>query len=120
MTLGSILTELRLERKLYQKEVADNLKVSVSTLSNYEKDKHYPDPHMLCKIADFYGVTVDYLLGRTRMRYDIDLLCRPLTDALCMSDLVNTSLELTPRHKSSIVEYAQWLKYNETNGLSRR
>lgn len=118
MTLGHILTELRVERNLYQKELADYLKVSVSTISNYEKSKHYPDPNMLCKIADYYGVTVDYLLGRTRFRYDIDLLCRPLTKAYSISDLINTSLELTPQHKFAVAEYAEMLKQHEKKTLS--
>lgn len=65
MTTGRILTELRKEKEIGQKELAVYLNVSVGTVSNYENDVHSPDLSTLCKLADFFGVTTDYLLGRT-------------------------------------------------------
>ena len=68
MTTGRILTELRKEKEIGQKELAVYLNVSVGTVSNYENDVHSPDLSTLCKLADFFGVTTDYLLGRTVQR----------------------------------------------------
>ncbi|MGM9614428.1 MAG: helix-turn-helix domain-containing protein [Oscillospiraceae bacterium] len=48
-----------------QKDLAKILHVSVSTISNYEKDVHLPDVDKLIDIADFFDVTTDYLLSRT-------------------------------------------------------
>lgn len=114
MSFGSILTELRSEKSVYQKELATYLKVSVGTISNYEKDRHFPDPNTLCKIADYFGVSVDYLLGRTRFRYDLELLCRPFTDTYDVSDLVNTSLALNPKNKCALSDYIEMLRLLET------
>lgn len=113
MSFGSNLTALREERGLYQKELAQQLNTSVSTVSNYERDRHFPDQVTLCKIADLFGVSVDYLLGRTKFRYDSQMLQKPFTKEYTISDFINTSLELTPQHKRSLTEYVEMLKLKE-------
>ena len=55
---------LRKSKKLTQEEMADILGVKLSTYQKYERDAISPSYETLCKIADFYGVTTDYLLGR--------------------------------------------------------
>lgn len=61
-----ILKELRGD--LSQQKVADDIGINQRTLCNYEKGYRQPDNEMLIKLADYYGVTVDYLLGRTEER----------------------------------------------------
>ncbi len=63
-----ILCELRKERGLSQKEAAAKLGVSQALLSHYEKGIRECGQSFLIKVADFYGVTCDYLLGRTNVR----------------------------------------------------
>lgn len=63
-TLARIIKSLRESNGWYQKDVADKLNVKSNTLSGYENGTRSPDPEMLEKIADLYGVSVDYLLGR--------------------------------------------------------
>lgn len=58
------LKELRTERGWRQKDVAEKLGISVQVYGNYENWINRPDPEMLCKMADLFGVTVDYILGR--------------------------------------------------------
>lgn len=60
-----ILCELRKERGLSQKDAAAKLGVSQALLSHYEKGIRECGQSFLIKVADFYGVTCDYLLGRT-------------------------------------------------------
>ncbi|MBR6785487.1 MAG: helix-turn-helix transcriptional regulator [Clostridia bacterium] len=60
-----ILCELRKEKGLSQKEAAAKLGVSQALLSHYEKGIRECGQNFLIKVADFYGVTCDYLLGRT-------------------------------------------------------
>ena len=60
-----ILCELRKERGLSQKEAAAKLGVSQALLSHYEKGIRECGQSFLIKVADFYSVTCDYLLGRT-------------------------------------------------------
>jgi len=59
------LKELREENKLTQKEVADAVGGTQSNLAKWEKGKNQPPADMVIKLADFFGVTTDYLLGRT-------------------------------------------------------
>ena len=58
------IKELRLARHLLQRDVAKLLNVSRSSYSLYEADKVMPPMDALITLADFYGVTVDYLLER--------------------------------------------------------
>ena len=49
---------------LTSSKVAQAIGVSKSTLSNYLRNRRQPDPATLIKIADYFDVSVDYLLGR--------------------------------------------------------
>ena len=60
-----ILTHLRKEKGISQKTAAEHLGVSQSLLSHYEKGIRECGLIFLVRAADFYGVTVDYLLGRS-------------------------------------------------------
>jgi len=60
-----LITLLRKERGLSQKSVANSLGVSQALLSHYEKGIRECGLDFVVKIADFYGVSCDYLLGRT-------------------------------------------------------
>lgn len=55
---------LRQSRKLNQVQLADKLGVAKQSVSNWENDNIMPSVEMLEKIADFFNVTTDYLLGR--------------------------------------------------------
>lgn len=59
------LRDLREDRDLNQKEVAKLLQVHQTTYSDYELGHLNVPVAALHKLADFYGVSVDYLLGRT-------------------------------------------------------
>ena len=63
MEFGAILKELRKEKNLTQTELAKFLCTTQDTISLWELGKSYPDVLMLIKIAKFFGVTCDYLLG---------------------------------------------------------
>ena len=62
---GERLKELRNERNLSQKDLAKILGTTNSSICDWETDRAQPDMEMLVKIADYFAVTVDYLLGRT-------------------------------------------------------
>ena len=51
-----------------QADVAKLLGIGVRTYQYYEGDEHRPDYEMLIKLADFFEVSTDYLLGRTEER----------------------------------------------------
>lgn len=59
------LRDMREDRDLTQTEVAEVLHVRQNTYSQYEIGIHAIPVEALCRLADFYGVSEDYLLGRT-------------------------------------------------------
>jgi len=65
------LRSLREERDISQLELARRLKLSNSTISQYETKGRLPEPRILEMLADFFGVSVDYLLGRTDVRQPV-------------------------------------------------
>ncbi|MDD5924025.1 MAG: helix-turn-helix transcriptional regulator [Clostridia bacterium] len=62
---GRTITLLRKERKLSQKQVANDMGVSQALLSHYEKGIRHCSFELLVAFADYYNVSCDYLLGRT-------------------------------------------------------
>lgn len=66
--MGTFGERLKYEREkagVSQQELADRLKLSQSSIAYYERDKKQPPFETLNKIADFFNVQTDYLLGRT-------------------------------------------------------
>lgn len=68
-SLNENIKELRLERGLSQVDVAKRLCVSKQCVSNWENDNVLPSIEMLVKLADLFGVSTDYLLGRESRTY---------------------------------------------------
>ena len=58
------LLELRKEKGISQADLAKQLQVSYSVVCYWETDRSEPTAPNLVKIADYFDVTVDYLLGR--------------------------------------------------------
>ena len=57
------IRELREDRDLRQIDVAKATDIDQKTLSNYETEKTNPDSYAIIRLAEFFGVTCDYLLG---------------------------------------------------------
>lgn len=68
MKLAERLRELRKERTLRQEHVAVALDISMSAYCNYEQGKREPTASVIIRMADYYDVTTDYLLGRSNER----------------------------------------------------
>ena len=62
------LKSLRKEKRYSSKELAEYLGIGQRAYLYYESAVHYPDVSGLMKLADFFGVTTDYLLGRSEER----------------------------------------------------
>ncbi|MBS7301142.1 MAG: helix-turn-helix transcriptional regulator [Eubacteriales bacterium] len=65
------LKKLRKEKGLSQEEMAAKLNVVSRTYGSWERNEREPDFSTLCKIADFFGVSTDYILGRVPMDVEI-------------------------------------------------
>lgn len=65
ITFGERLKELRNLKKLTQQQLADIFYLNKSSISRYENNGQMPENEVLQKLADFFEVSIDYLLGRT-------------------------------------------------------
>lgn len=63
--LANRLKELRENRRIYQRELAEILGMSFRGYQNYETCQSEPKLATLIAIADYYQVSIDYLVGRT-------------------------------------------------------
>ena len=103
LTIQERLKDLRVERGLTLEQLAEQTHLSKSALGSYEADEYKDISHYaLIKLAKFYGVTADYLLGLTETKNhpNADLADLRLSDdmiELLKSGLVDNSLlfELT-------------------------
>ena len=76
-----IITLLRQESKLTQKKAATELGISQALLSHYERGIRECGLDFLTRTADFYGVSCDYLLGRTPNRMGAQIAAEDIPDA---------------------------------------
>ena len=66
MNLGKNIYDLRKSKNVTQEELAAELGVTAAAVSKWENGYTLPDILMLCALADFFEVTTDELLGRSR------------------------------------------------------
>ncbi len=66
------LARLRREKGVSQRKAAGDLQISQALLSHYENGAREPGLAFVCRACDYYGVTADFLLGRTNDREETD------------------------------------------------
>lgn len=93
------LKELRKSKNITQLDVATAIGVSPQVLSRYERGEREPDYKTLCKLADFFGVSVDELLGRTPQLFDDARVDRP--------EIMELYELMTPQQQSNLINYAR-------------
>ena len=71
-TFGSRFRALRTSRHLTQEKIAELFYLNTSSISKYEKNRSLPEINLLIQLADFFEVSVDYLLCRTDVPYKIE------------------------------------------------
>lgn len=64
-SLAERLVQLRQQRGIRQKDIAELLGVSERAVQYYESGKRHPDFEGLIKLADYFNVSLDYLVGRS-------------------------------------------------------
>ena len=68
------IAELRKEKHLNQIGLAMKLNISQYMVSAYETGRHQPTTDMLIELADFFNVSIDYLVGKSEIRFSADSL----------------------------------------------
>lgn len=94
--LSKNLKIYRAKKDISQKDLADFMNVQMSTISNWENDVSGPDNEQLIKLADYFGVSVDVLLGATKDDEPKETskpqpLDQDAVNIMCQVPLLNTS-----------------------------
>lgn len=100
---GEILADLRKDRRLTQRALAEMLHVSVGTISNYENGVHLPDLEKLVQLADYFNVTTDYLLGRTPYNISPSELQVEVLGGLSLQECIQDMQALTQERQHALL-----------------
>lgn len=122
-SIGNFLSELRKEKGLTQKEIADYLNVSDKTVSHWECDKYSPDLSVIPILAEFFGVTCDEILrGERKVPEDREsITCETVEDtADDTSDNNNESPTDDVEAPFKEDEYARYARIRLHNAFSKR
>ena len=93
------LFELRKSKNLLQREVAFACGLTTAAYGSYEKGDREPTLETLGKLADFFEVSVDELLGRTQQLFDDARVDRP--------EIMELYELMTPQQQSNLINYAR-------------
>lgn len=104
------LKKLRKESGKTQKQIADVLGLTTVGYNGYETQKREPNIKVLTKLADFYGVSLDYLVGR-EFKNDLGFLTKKQYEAF------KTFLELSEENQNIAFGYISSL--NENNNKNK-
>lgn len=110
MKFSEVITALRKERNLRQGDLALQLGVSVSTVSNYETGVHYPDVEVLLKMSHYFNVSTDYLFGQTTLRRRLDSYSRKLPGGASVGQLFDYIDTLSDDDIDKVMEMVELLK----------
>lgn len=113
MSFGEKLFQLRTERGIFQKELAEYLSVSVGTISNYENSVHSPDLETLCRFAEYFQVSTDFLLELTGNADSMEDLNLQLTEEETVGSALNVIQELSMSGRRGMVKYMNMVKICE-------
>ncbi|MEA4988112.1 MAG: RstR family transcriptional repressor [Anaerovorax sp.] len=113
MDFGKGLKELRKEKKLTQAQVAEHLDVSVSTYTKYETGVNEPDITMIKKIAKFFNVSIDYLLGESTYLDTTENLATVLSKD--QQELHEIYMSLNPRNQGKLIERGKVILEEQTH-----
>lgn len=86
-------------------EFCDEIGISIGTYQNYESGKRLPTAEILMKLADFYGVSTDYLLGRESPGSEITKLVEKANVKYLEEILIREYLTLPNRQREAVLDF---------------
>ena len=103
------LKQLRTARGLSQNEMADILEVSLSSYQKYEREKNSVTPSLdvLMRIADYYKVSVDYLLGRSTDTPPLSKLASQFNMSALEREIVDGYLSLPEDMRGGLMDFLE-------------
>lgn len=114
--ISDILTELRRDKGLTQKALAEEFNISASTISAYELGERLPSVDTISQYARRFDVTSDYILGLSRIQERLSSFTEEFVSGYTIGNMLHDMSKLLPEQKQallvtirSMVLYAQVL-----------
>lgn len=102
------IKELRLEKGLYQKDIAKLVNKTIACVSDWEKGNTEPCVDEIIQLADFFEVSTDYLLNRTNEADLVEVKTDLTNDE---QELINLYRKLSFGDKNQLLGFAKGLVY---------
>lgn len=102
------LKQIRLERNLYQKDVAEKLNKTITCICDWERGRTQPSIDDIIALADYFGVTADELLGRENFATG-NVVIEGIQLSEDEKQLVDLYRVLTLRDKAELIGFAKGL-----------
>lgn len=108
-TFSERLKQLRKDKKLTQKELAQKFFLDDSSISKYENGKAVPETELLQSLSDFFEVSVDYLLGRSNIKNYLD--DSNVTIALHSDETSFDYSDLSDEAKKEVQDFIEYVRH---------
>lgn len=109
MKFNEILRILRRKKNLSQKDLGNKLGLAESTIGMYEQGKRQPDYETLLKIADYFEVTVDYLLSNKNSALTND----PISDDPDLQIAFKEASDFSEEARKQTIDFINYIKEKE-------
>ncbi|PFL68860.1 helix-turn-helix domain-containing protein [Bacillus anthracis] len=116
---GNKLNFLRKEKKLRQEDMAKHLGIARTTYAMYEQGNREPDYDTLQKLADFFDVSVDYLLGRTEKRHNKESSSKEFIKESKLNLWFKDIEDASPEKLEELKQFWEFIKHKESNRESK-
>lgn len=114
MDYNNNLKELRTEKSISQRNIADLVGKTQPTYCDWENGKTQPDIQDLIKLADYFGVTIDYLVGREGEDGTFYVMGNELSKD--ETELVDKLRQLNPLKKEIVYQIVEVLTEQQRQG----
>ncbi|MCL2816649.1 MAG: helix-turn-helix domain-containing protein [Oscillospiraceae bacterium] len=111
--INEILRGLREDRDLKQSDIAELIKTTQQQYSNYEKGENELPLRAFFILADYYGVSADYLMGRKDVMHGVPGLDKKVTDKQTAGEVLSDILSLETAGREAVTEYIALQKIKE-------
>lgn len=106
--IAKTLINLREVNFLTQTDIAHHLHLSSSTISHYEKGITVPPTEIIFRLAEFYDVTTDYILGRCASKTNLnDTYALKLTNKMTIGDAVEIMTKMNDAEREHLAYFIE-------------
>lgn len=106
--IAKTLINLREVNFLTQTDIAHHLHLSSSTISHYEKGTTVPPTEIIFRLAEFYDVTTDYILGRCASKTNLnDTYALKLTNKMTIGDAVEIMTKMNDAEREHLAYFIE-------------